>query len=54
MYESFEENGFIYIIMEYCEGGDLEKYLSKVPKCTEDEVKDFLYSLIPGFEYLRD
>ncbi len=30
--ESFEENNFFNIVIEYCEGGDLEQFLSKRKK----------------------
>ena len=32
--ESFEENNFFNIVIEYCEGGDLEQFLSKRKKNT--------------------
>lgn len=34
-YDSFEENNNVYIIMEYCEGGDLSHYLSDYKKANQ-------------------
>ena len=29
MYDVFENQNYIYIVMEYCKGGDLFNYLNK-------------------------
>ena len=39
----------IYIIMEYCEGGDLDAYADKNGPFTEREVAEFLYPIAKSF-----
>lgn len=35
MYDSYEKDNFIYIILEYCDGGSLQDTYDKNPKFTE-------------------
>ena len=55
LYDSFEEKGKYYLIMEYCNGGDLEKYVkAKKDKClSEEEVLVFFKQLLNGFKALH-
>jgi serine/threonine protein kinase len=40
--------------MEYCNGGDLENYLDKKKRLTEDEATVFLKQIINGFRGLHE
>lgn len=42
------------IAMEYCNGGDLEHYLDKKKRLTEDEATVFLKQIINGFRGLHE
>lgn len=42
----------IFVIMEYCEGSDLDHYMKKYPKRSESEVKELIRQLISGLKYL--
>ena len=56
-YNSFEEGGYLYIIMEYCEGGDLSSYLSKMQKLvshlTEIQIWKFFIQMSLGLAYIH-
>jgi len=52
------DNLYMYIVMEYCSGGDFEKFLSKPPvgwetRQREKEVCNYMYQLMQGLKYLR-
>jgi serine/threonine-protein kinase ULK/ATG1 len=44
---------YVYIIMEYCENGDLSTYI-KNNKLNEEQVKYYMIQLKNGLEYLRN
>lgn len=56
-YDSYIENGFLYIIMEYCEYGDLYSLLHSVQKhhlyIQEDILWDISYQCLLALEYLH-
>ena len=39
LYEVFETNKYLFLVLEYAEGGDLLKHINKVKAMTEDEAK---------------
>jgi len=56
LYDSFEEKGKYYLIMEYCNGGDLEHYVrAKQDRCvSESEALGFFKQLLNGFKALHE
>jgi serine/threonine-protein kinase ULK2 len=46
-------NNSILIVMEYCNGGDLEQYLQENGKLSEEEATTFLKHLLNGFKGLH-
>ena len=55
LYEYLHENNHHYLVMEYCNGGDLEEYFKKKPHhCVkEEEAICFLKQLLNGFKALH-
>ena len=55
LYDNFECKGHYYIVMEYCNAGDLEDYMESKPKerISENEALDFLKQLLNGFKELH-
>ena len=57
-YESFEEDNNYFIVMEYCEKGDLGSYLSKLKKnnirLTENEIWKFFIEISLGLTYIHN
>ena len=51
--EIFETYDNYYIVMEYCEGGNLFDYLVKNRRLFNDEAAFFYYQLINGLEYIH-
>ena len=47
---TFRSDKSIFIAMEYCNGGDLDGYLSKKKKLPEDEATNFLKQILNGFK----
>jgi len=43
---------YIYLVLEYCEGGDLSSYLKKHKPLSEDTARYFLRQLAAGLQYL--
>ena len=55
IYASFEDNEFIYIILEYASKGNLYKLMSETAdkKFSEEKVAIFFKDIIAAFEYLH-
>lgn len=43
----------LYLVMEFCEQGDLKRYLRKNPSLTEQQMQDILKQIIRGFQELN-
>ena len=43
----------LFIAMEYCNGGDLDIYLKKKKRLTEEQATSFLKQIINGFQGLH-
>ena len=46
-------HSYIYIIMEFCEGGDLSTFIKKRQHLSEEICQSFLQQLASALEYLR-
>lgn len=55
---AFETNGqeeIVFIIMEYCSGGDFDKFLKKEStRMKESKLKHYMFHLMKGLQYLRN
>ncbi|XP_070511150.1 serine/threonine-protein kinase ULK3 isoform X2 [Cardiocondyla obscurior] len=54
MRDFFWDEGHIYIVMEYCDGGDLSSFIKKKHKLPESVCRRFLQQLALALRYLRD
>ncbi|NWW92659.1 NEK1 kinase, partial [Rhynochetos jubatus] len=54
--ESFEENGCLYIVMDYCEGGDLFKKINaqKGTLFSEDQILDWFVQICLALKHIHD
>lgn len=52
LYEVIYKNNNIYLVLEYCQYGDLSVFLKK-NRLNEKEVKFFLYQIVSGLKYLH-
>ncbi|XP_077572547.1 serine/threonine-protein kinase Nek1 isoform X16 [Stigmatopora nigra] len=54
--ESFEERGFLYIVMDYCEGGDLFKKINsqKGMFFPEEQILDWFVQICLALKYIHD
>ena len=50
---SFQEGDYLYLVMEYCPGGDLMNVLIKKDILTEKEAKFYMVELILAIEYIH-
>ena len=50
---AFEDNKNVYILMEYCGAGTLEKYLEKRLKLEEFEIRYYMFQVLLVLQYLR-
>ena len=54
VYQIIENSENFYIIMEYCEKGELFDYIVEKRRLTEDESSIFFYQLINGIEHIHN
>ena len=54
VYQIIEQPENYYIIMEYCEKGELFDYIVKNKRLKEEETSIFFYQLINGLEYIHN
>ncbi|KAK9507508.1 hypothetical protein O3M35_007348 [Rhynocoris fuscipes] len=47
------DDKYVYIVLEFCDGGDLSKYIKRNQKIPESICKTFMKQLIDGLKYLR-
>lgn len=52
-YDVETDEDSIYIIMEYCSGGDFSKFVARSP-LRESKVRYYIYQLMKGLAYLRE
>ncbi|XP_065592373.1 serine/threonine-protein kinase Nek1 isoform X10 [Cyrtonyx montezumae] len=54
--ESFEENGCLYIVMDYCEGGDLFRKINaqKGVLFSEDQILDWFVQICLALKHIHD
>ena len=52
LYDTIENEDYMYLILEYCEHGDLKKFLNKRP-LKEKKVKKFMKQIVSGLKYLN-
>ena len=52
LYDMKKTPNNFYLILEYCNGGDLDAYVKKRKYLTEDESIEIMCQLIHGFEHL--
>ena len=53
VFQIFEEENNIYIIMEYCNKGELFDYIVSHKRLEEEEASIFFYQLINGVDYIH-
>jgi serine/threonine protein kinase len=55
IYDYFKSKrpGEMYIIMEYCEGGDLDKYVEENGPLTEHEIAELLFPVAESFAFIH-
>lgn len=53
LYEFMETQNNYYLVIQYCNNGDLEKYLKKYSHLTENEAVYFLMQILNGFRELH-
>lgn len=53
LYEYFEDNENMYIILEYCSHGNLYSLLEKKGMLSEQEAFEYFYQILEGLEYLH-
>ena len=51
--EIFQDKEAYYIVMEYCEGGELLDYIVANKYLSEEKSSFFYYQLINGLEYIH-
>jgi Ca2+-binding EF-hand superfamily protein len=55
LFDHFENNDYIFIIMEFLSGGDLEEHLLKTKfKISEEKAANIMYQLSSGIQYLHN
>ena len=53
LYEMIENHDYLYLIMEYCSGGELFQHIVKNRRLKEDEAAKMYQQIISGVEYIH-
>lgn len=54
LYTYFEDNDFVYIVLELCENGELQRYLKNLGHpLSEDQAREVMRQLLEGLIYLH-
>ena len=53
VYEILENESYYYLIMEYCENGELFNHIVDLQRLSDEEASYFFYQLINGLEYIH-
>lgn len=54
LYAYFEDDDFVYLILELCENGEFQRYLKSLGHpLTEDEAREVMLQLLEGMLYLH-
>ena len=54
LYAYFEDDDFVYLVLELCENGELQRYLKALGHpLSEDEVREVMTQLLDGMLYLH-
>ena len=53
LYDYFEDNENVYLVLEYAENGSLFHYLRRKKKFTEDEAFIYFFQTCLGIDYLH-
>ena len=48
-YDILKTQNHFYLVVEYCDGGDLSHYIEKKKGLKEEEALKFLYQIVRGF-----
>ncbi|KAL5217698.1 hypothetical protein ABZP36_018382 [Zizania latifolia] len=54
LHESIRDGGKIFLVLEYCRGGDLHSYLQQHKRVSETVAKHFIQQLASGLQMLRE
>ncbi|XP_057531813.1 serine/threonine-protein kinase ATG1a [Amaranthus tricolor] len=54
LFEAIETEERIYLVLEYCDGGDLGAYIHRHGRVSEDVARHFIKQLAVGLQVLRD
>ena len=54
LYNYFEDNEYVYLVMELCTNGELYKYLKLKGTLTEPETRGVMLQVIKGLQYLHE
>jgi serine/threonine-protein kinase ULK/ATG1 len=52
LHETITSHKYIYLIMDYCDGGDLYKFIKKHGKLSEEESKKYFLQISKGLHFL--
>ncbi|XP_008266169.2 serine/threonine-protein kinase PLK4 isoform X1 [Oryctolagus cuniculus] len=54
LYNYFEDNNYVYLVLEMCHNGEMNRYLkNRMKPFSENEARHFMYQIITGLLYLH-
>ncbi|KAJ3161249.1 camp-dependent protein kinase catalytic subunit [Irineochytrium annulatum] len=53
LYQTFQDTFYLYMVMEYIDGGDLFSYLRKIQRFAEEDAKFYICEVLIALQYLH-
>lgn len=53
LYNHFEDDTFLYLVLEFCEGGELYKTLQKQKRLSIKEAAKTVYDMVLALDYMH-
>ncbi|KAJ3205990.1 camp-dependent protein kinase catalytic subunit [Dinochytrium kinnereticum] len=53
LYQTFQDTFYLYMVMEYIDGGDLFSYLRKIQRFAEEDAKFYVCEVLISLQYLH-
>lgn len=54
LFEVYEGEEYLYLVLEYLKGGELHKYMKKSPPFSEEKCSKLIYKLLKACSFIHE